>query len=100
MTVRRLSTRSAGFADALASLLAFESAQDPAVDTSVAGIVEDVKQRGDAALVEYTHRFDRFEVASAAALRASLASSQVFVMSASSPLCAFAQLGTLECRRK
>ena len=47
MTVRRLSTRSAGFADALASLLAFESAQDPAVDTAVAGIVEDVKQRGD-----------------------------------------------------
>ncbi|ACO73180.1 HisX [Laribacter hongkongensis HLHK9] len=68
MTVRRLSTRSAGFADALASLLAFESAQDPAVDTAVAGIVEDVKQRGDAALVEYTHCFDRFEVASAAAL--------------------------------
>ena len=68
MSVRILNTAEAGFDAALSGLLAFESAQDPAVDTAVAAIVEDVKVRGDAALVEYTARFDRFTPASATAL--------------------------------
>ncbi|AVY93956.1 MULTISPECIES: histidinol dehydrogenase [Microvirgula] len=68
MSVRILNTAEAGFDAALSELLAFESAQDPAVDTAVAAIVEDVKVRGDAALVEYTARFDRFTPASATAL--------------------------------
>ncbi|MEE9926602.1 histidinol dehydrogenase [Microvirgula aerodenitrificans] len=68
MSVRILNTAEAGFDAALSGLLAFESAQDPAVDTAVAAIVEDVKARGDAALVEYTARFDRFTPASATAL--------------------------------
>jgi histidinol dehydrogenase len=57
--MRRLSTRDAGFDAALAALLAFESAQDPKVDATVAGILADVKARGDAAVLEYTQRFDR-----------------------------------------
>jgi histidinol dehydrogenase len=40
-------------------LLAFEGAQDEQVDAVVAGILKDVKQRGDAAVLEYTQRFDR-----------------------------------------
>ena len=49
-------------------MLAFESAQDPQIDTAVAAILADVKQRGDAALIEYTNRFDRVALTSASEL--------------------------------
>ena len=63
-----LNTRDSGFQQALTALLAFDAAQDPAVDTAVANIIADVQTRGDAALLDYTTRFDRFVPASAAAL--------------------------------
>jgi histidinol dehydrogenase len=66
--VRRLSTAEPGFEAAFATLLAFEGAQDPEVDRAVAAILDAVRDRGDAALIEYTKRFDRWEPASAAAL--------------------------------
>ena len=56
------------FASSLDALIAFESAQDPAVDAAVAAIIADVRARGDEALVEYTRRFDRLDVASVPAL--------------------------------
>jgi len=56
--LRRLDSRSADFQSQLAALLAFETSQDPEVDTRVAAILSDVKARGDAAVVEYTQRFD------------------------------------------
>jgi histidinol dehydrogenase len=56
--MRRLSTTEADFDARLAELLAFESAQDPQVDVVVAAILADVKVRGDAAVLEYTARFD------------------------------------------
>ena len=68
MIVRRLATTQPDFDARLAELLAFEAAQDPAVDATVAGIVADVKARGDAALLEYTRRYDRANCASVAAL--------------------------------
>jgi histidinol dehydrogenase len=40
-------------------LLAFEGAQDDKVDVVVADILRDVRTRGDAAVLEYTQRFDR-----------------------------------------
>jgi len=55
----RLASSQPDFAERLKALLAFETAQDPAVDTAVAAICDDVKARGDAAVVEYTNRFDR-----------------------------------------
>lgn len=58
MDIRRLSTKDQGFDAALKSLLAFETAQDDRVDTVVADILKDVKTRGDAAVLEYTNRFD------------------------------------------
>ncbi len=63
-----LTTRDPGFEAAFRALLAAkrESADD--VDDTVAAIVDDVAARGDAALVEYTNRFDRVSL-SAAALR-------------------------------
>jgi len=66
--VRRLSSDAAGFEEALAKLLAFEAAQDEGVERATAAILEDVEARGDAALLEYTARFDRWAPASAAEL--------------------------------
>lgn len=68
MKIRRLSTQEKGFDAALAALLAFETAQDEKIDQVVAAILQDVKQRGDAAVLEYTRRFDRLDVQSLNAL--------------------------------
>jgi len=73
MSMRRLVTTEPGFAAALAQLTSFESAQNSTLDATVAEIVEAVKTRGDEALLEYTRRFDRMEVASAAQLELSQA---------------------------
>ncbi len=66
--IQRLSTHDADFEARLAKLLAFESAQDPKVDATVADILADIKVRGDAAVLEYTQRFDRVNVSSLAQL--------------------------------
>ena len=65
---RRLDAEAPGFERELAALIAFESAQNPAVEAAVAAILADVRIRGDAALLEYTAKFDRFAAASASAL--------------------------------
>ncbi len=64
LNLRRLSSTQPDFDARLAALLAFESAQDPEVDAVVAGILDDVKRRGDAAVIDYTRRFDRLDVKS------------------------------------
>jgi histidinol dehydrogenase len=66
--VRVLDTRDAGFDAALDALTRFEAAQDPTIDAAVAAIVDDVRARGDAALLDYTRRFDRLDAPSVAAL--------------------------------
>ena len=53
-----LNTQSDSFQAELKALLAFETAQDPKVDQIVADICADVQKRGDAALIEYTNKFD------------------------------------------
>ncbi|MEP7183584.1 MAG: histidinol dehydrogenase [Betaproteobacteria bacterium] len=68
LTIRRLDSAAPGFDADLAALIAFESAQDPAVDVAVAGIIADVRARGDAAVLEYTAKFDRLAAQSVAAL--------------------------------
>jgi len=64
----KLSSTQADFQQQLKALLAFETAQDPAVDSAVATICDDVKARGDAAVLEYTNRFDRMQATSMADL--------------------------------
>lgn len=59
MKIKRLSTLDANFDSTLKALLAFETAQDDQIDQVVAGILRDVKQRGDGAVLEYTRKFDR-----------------------------------------
>ena len=71
ISIKRFSSRDADFKPRLDALLAFESAQDESVDRTVAAILADVKARGDAAVVEYTNRFDRLAVTSLAELELS-----------------------------
>jgi len=59
LKIRRYSTTDSTFDASLKQLLAFEGAQDEKIDAVVAGILNDVKTRGDAAVLEYTQRFDR-----------------------------------------
>ena len=54
----RLATRDVGFEAAFQRLLDTKREVAAEVDASVAVIIEDVAQRGDAALIDYTKRFD------------------------------------------
>ncbi|MFL9711056.1 histidinol dehydrogenase [Methylobacillus sp. Pita1] len=65
MNIRRFSTSDASFDQDLKALLAFETAQDDTIDNVVADILRNVKTRGDAAVLEYTQRFDRLDAQSA-----------------------------------
>ncbi|MDO8301499.1 histidinol dehydrogenase [Lacisediminimonas sp.] len=56
--IRRLDSAKAGFRELLASVLAFDASDDEAIDRAAANILGDVKARGDAAVLEYTNRFD------------------------------------------
>lgn len=60
--IRKLSTQNADFSVNLSQLLAFETAQDSTVDITVATIIEEVRNRGNAALLDYTQRFDHYLV--------------------------------------
>ena len=71
MNIRKLSSHSAGFNAELDKLLAFEETADEKLETTVAGILADVRKRGDAALLEYTRKFDRLPVAHAVQLELS-----------------------------
>jgi len=66
--VRRLDTADPGFEQALRALLAWESVADERVTETVRRILSEVRVRGDAALLEFTNRFDRRQVARAADL--------------------------------
>lgn len=68
LDLRVLDAADAGFDAALDRLIAFEAAQDPSIDHAVAQIIADVRARGDAAVLEYTRRFDRLDAPSVAAL--------------------------------
>jgi histidinol dehydrogenase len=68
MKLRRLRARDAGFDAALEALTRYEAAQDDAVEAAARGIIAEVRARGDAAVLEYTARFDRLEARSMAAL--------------------------------
>src|SRR6476620_8968115 len=53
-----LSTRDPGFEAAFRRLLAAKRESAADVDFAVAAIIEDVARRGDAAVIDYTQRFD------------------------------------------
>ncbi len=66
--ITRLDSRQADFDAALARLIAWEAVSDEKVQSTVREILHAVRSRGDAAVVEYTNRFDRMSVASMAEL--------------------------------
>jgi len=61
MEITRLSTASADFRARLDSLLAWEAVADENIRRTVSEILRDVRDRGDAAVLEYTNRFDRLD---------------------------------------
>lgn len=71
--IARLDTREPDFLTRLDHLLAFEADDDAAIEAAVQAILIDVRRRGDAAVLEYTRRFDRHEPASMADLEVSAA---------------------------
>lgn len=68
MKMRLLSTRESGFDAAFAALVAVDTAIDAGIEARANAIVDDVRARGDAALLEYTNRYDRMAAPSVAAL--------------------------------
>ena len=57
-----LNTKDADFEDRFRALLAMKREDAPDVDEAVAGIIADVRARGDAALIELTAKFDRLDL--------------------------------------
>lgn len=76
LAVRRMSSADAGFIVELDKLLAFDNSTDASVDAAVTEVLAAIRMRGDAAVVEFTRRFDKLDVADVAALELSKATLQ------------------------
>lgn len=68
LRIRTLDSSASDFLAQLASVLAFEASTDEAIDRAASQIIEDVRHRGDLAVMDYTQRFDRIQVADATQL--------------------------------
>ncbi|MDX1347369.1 MAG: histidinol dehydrogenase [Thiomicrorhabdus chilensis] len=68
LNIRRLSANAAGFREELDTLLAWETVSNDSVNDIVKEVVNNVRTQGDAALLEYTERFDRLALKSGAEL--------------------------------
>ena len=66
--IQQLTTGSDDFWRRLDALLAWESVSNSDVNDTVNRIIGDIRSRGDAALLEYTSRFDRWQARDAADL--------------------------------
>jgi histidinol dehydrogenase len=68
MSIRRLSTRDPEFLSTLDALLAFDNSTDEAIEKTVAEILASVRTLGDAAVLDYTRRFDKCDATTMAQL--------------------------------
>ncbi|AZS49589.1 histidinol dehydrogenase [Entomomonas moraniae] len=68
VNIRRLSSKQADFSKQMNDLLSWESVSDDAVNGRVLEIIKAIRERGDAALVEYSQKFDRVSAKSMADL--------------------------------
>jgi histidinol dehydrogenase len=66
--IHKLDSGSADFQERLDDLLAWDNVSDKAVNDTVNDIIARIRAEGDAALVEFTDRFDGWQAASAADL--------------------------------
>jgi histidinol dehydrogenase len=73
VAIRRLATSAADFEAQFQQLLHWSESTDQAIEQRVAEILADVRQRGDAAVLEYTQRFDGLQAVSVAQLELSQA---------------------------
>lgn len=64
INIKTLDAQAGNFWRELDNLLAWESVSDEKVFAVVSDVIKNVRQRGDAAVVEYTNRFDRMQVKS------------------------------------
>ncbi|MEO9274112.1 histidinol dehydrogenase [Marinomonas sp. 5E14-1] len=71
LNIREFSSSTDSFRKELDALLAWDSVSDDSVQSSVANIVEQVRKKGDEAVIEFTNRFDRRNVAAASDLEIS-----------------------------
>ena len=68
VNIRHLDTSRADFETRFQQVLHWSAETDDAIEQRVAEILADVRQRGDAAVLDYTARFDGLDAASVAAL--------------------------------
>jgi histidinol dehydrogenase len=68
ISITRLSSAQPDFLSRLDSLLQFDAATDASIEATVAGILADVRARGDTAVLEYTNKFDRMSASAMAQL--------------------------------
>ena len=68
LNIKRYSASQVDFQARLTELLAFEETADEKLEATVAGILADVRKRGDEAVLEYTRKFDRMPLADASAM--------------------------------
>ncbi|MEA1081390.1 histidinol dehydrogenase [Marinobacter qingdaonensis] len=71
VSITRLNASQSDFDSSLAKLLAWDDSVDHQVNESVRHILHEVKTRGDAAVLEFTEKFDRLTIASVAELEMS-----------------------------
>lgn len=68
VSILQLDSRNDGFYENLQSLLDRSHEQVEGVEAVVEGIIDDIRRRGDEALLEYTRRFDRVDATAAGML--------------------------------
>ena len=68
VNVRKFSSQQNDFEQVMNNLLAWESVSDQSIQHTVLDILHQVKTQGDAAVIDYTKRFDHLDVASMAQL--------------------------------
>jgi histidinol dehydrogenase len=73
VAIRTLHTTAAGFEAEFQRVLHWSADTDRDIESRVADILADVRQRGDAAVLDYTARFDGLEASSMSALELTLA---------------------------
>ena len=79
--LKRLTTEAGDFQPQLEAVLAWDASSDMEVVDTVRGILADVKERGDEAVLEYSRRFDRLSVTSMAELELPLSRAQAALRS-------------------
>jgi histidinol dehydrogenase len=90
--IARLNSQHPAFSAELERLLDWEQSADPAVETVVRDVIADVRARGDAAVVEYTARFDGWTADSPQRLEISLDDCRTAVDAIDADQCAALEL--------